>query len=85
MKFTCMLSPDGKSLRIDVGRHEGSYPAWWRQVAVEVDGLSGLPPSVTINGHAATIHAGDRGVTVTADDEGSGLSILVPLDAQPAR
>jgi alpha-glucosidase len=36
MDFRCEVSPDRMVLRL--GRHEGSYPAWWQEIHVEIYG-----------------------------------------------
>jgi alpha-glucosidase len=77
MSFTCEMSPD-HGVILHIGRHEGSYPAWWRQIAVEINGLSRKPSSVIVDGQAATFRPGDHSVTIMVEDPGSGVNIVVP-------
>jgi alpha-glucosidase len=37
MKFTCEKTAQG--LRLKIGPHEGTYPAWWKEIHVELYGL----------------------------------------------
>jgi alpha-glucosidase len=75
MSFTCSRQPDG--LSIHIGRHEGSYPAWWKQIPVEVNGLATRPTSVMINGHPAQFDAATGPLVITAGDNGNGIDILI--------
>jgi alpha-glucosidase len=77
MSFTCDVSPNHE-LILHIGKHEGSYPPWWRQIAVEIYGLSRKASSITVDGQAATFRSGDHSVTVTVADPGSGMNIVVP-------
>jgi alpha-glucosidase len=48
MDFQCEVSSDGILVRI--GKHEGSYPAWWQQIRVEIYGWSPRKRAVRLNG-----------------------------------
>jgi alpha-glucosidase len=75
MSFTCSRQPDG--LSIHIGRHEGSYPAWWKQIAVEVNGLATRPTSIMINGHPVQFDAATGPLVITAGDNGNGIDISI--------
>ena len=77
MSFSCQRSDDRREINIHVGKHEGSYPAWWKQIAVQVNGLSGKPSSVTVNGETATFSYADRSATIVAKDSGNGVDVVV--------
>jgi len=74
MDFTCQRTAD--ALRVILGKHEGSYSPWWKDIRIEVFGwsakkgkasLSGLPfdkPVVT-----------DRFFYVTVPDNGRGAIV----------
>jgi alpha-glucosidase len=79
MAFTCEGSPDGK-LTIHIGRHEGRYPAWWREIAVEVNGISQKPSSVTVDSRTATYSSANQTVTIKAMDQGNGINIVIAAD-----
>jgi alpha-glucosidase len=36
VKFTCQVASDG--LHLHIGEHEGTYPAWWKQIKADVYG-----------------------------------------------
>lgn len=48
--FTCQISRD--SMRIAIGQREGTYPAWWKDVRVEVYGWTPLKSQILVNGVA---------------------------------
>ncbi len=77
MRFTCTLSPDKKEVAIHLGKHEGDYPAWWKEVSVEVDGVAKRPSSATVNGKSATLRSSDRGFIIMTPDLGEGLDIVL--------
>jgi alpha-glucosidase len=78
MTFTCDASHTDGHLTIHIGKHEGTYPAWWHQIAVQVNGRPNRPSSITVDGHAATFSATDHSVTITTPDEGNGIDIVIP-------
>jgi alpha-glucosidase len=73
MEFTCEISPD--SLRIRVGEHKGSFPAWWRQISVEIYGWSPRKNTARVDGSRMVLpkktSAGK--LTLTIPDSGRGL------------
>ena len=75
MNFTCDVSADG--IAVHIGRHEGRYPAWWKEIIVEVNGLLRAPTSVTVNGHSVPVTASDNALHTTAADVGTGIEIAV--------
>jgi alpha-glucosidase len=77
MDFSCETSADHSSIRIHIGKHEGSYPAWWKEIAVQVNGLSVRPTSVSVNGKATSFSYADESATIVATDDGDGLEVVV--------
>jgi alpha-glucosidase len=77
MSFTCEVSPNREHLTIHIGKHIGLYPAWWHQIAVQVNGLSNKPASITIDGHPATFTTTDYSITITMPDQGNGIDIAL--------
>ena len=73
MKFDCQVAEDGFHLQISP--HEGSYPAWWKSLRVEVYGWKPLQNSALLNGQA---------MPTTASPIPSGLAITVPDDGRGA-
>jgi alpha-glucosidase len=75
MHFTCSASQG--DLTIHIGKHEGSYPAWWHDLVVEVDGLVATPSSIISNGRSITANISDRRLTFTVADDGAGMDIVL--------
>ena len=48
MKFSCEFTAD--SLHLKIGAHEGSYPAWWKEIRIEVYGWKHLSLQLAVNG-----------------------------------
>ena len=85
MKFTCDVAQETSSLAIHIGKHEGSYPAWWREIAVEIDGLSKPPGVVTVDGRttlATSFEAVTHSVSILLTDNGKGMDVVVSHAAQ---
>jgi alpha-glucosidase len=51
MKFTCEITTEG--LRLHIGSHEGSYPAWWKQIRAEIYGWKPSLGEVSIGANGA--------------------------------
>jgi alpha-glucosidase len=77
MIFTCDISSNKDELTIHIGKHEGSYPAWWHELEVAVNGLPGQPASIASNGQPVTFTRGDQSTTFTVPDSGQGLTIVL--------
>jgi len=77
MKFSCQKTSD--ELHLEIGRHEGSYPAWWKEIHAEVFGWAPKQSKVFMNEKEASVHI-DRNPQsfgfVVADD-GKGAQIEV--------
>jgi len=76
MSFRCETSATDGALAIHIGKHEGRFPAWWKRIAVEVNGLKGQASMVTVNGKAARFDGGQP-LTIFIDDAGGGAEIVV--------
>ncbi len=75
--FSCQSSEDHREINIHIGKHEGSYPAWWKEIAIQVNGLSARPSSVTVNGKSANFSYADASATIVAADSGEGIDVVV--------
>lgn len=75
MSFTCSAAADG--LHITVSPHEGSFPAWWTGIRLEVHEVK-LPAGVATNG-TKKIAAEVKGNAVLVDiqDDGKGQTVTV--------
>jgi alpha-glucosidase len=72
MDFHCEVTADG--LRLSLGEHKGSYPAWWQQLRVEIYGWTPRKRTARLNGQAsdATIESSPNKVALTIPDDGRG-------------
>jgi alpha-glucosidase len=72
MDFQCEVSSDGILVRI--GKHEGSYPAWWQQIRVEIYGWSPRKRTIRLNGGKtdAVMDVSKTSVALTIPDGGRG-------------
>jgi alpha-glucosidase len=77
MDFRCEVNADRLLLRL--GEHKGSYPAWWREIRVEIFGWSprGWSPrkrAVRLNGRNidANLNLSPDKVAITVPDDGRG-------------
>jgi alpha-glucosidase len=75
MKFDCQTAPDGFHLHI--GPHEGSYPAWWKNLAVEIYGWNPEKKIALVNGKTARDKASSipNGLVILVPDDGHGLDL----------
>ena len=48
IKVTCRQTEEG--LRIEIGAHEGSYPAWWKRLRIEIYGWRPRSGELEVNG-----------------------------------
>jgi alpha-glucosidase len=72
MEFQCEVTAD--SLRLHLGKHQGSYPAWWRQIRIEVYGWLPHEDTARLDGKSidAEISSSARGFALTIPDDGQG-------------
>jgi alpha-glucosidase len=72
MDFRCEVNANG--LRIRLGEHKGSYPAWWRDIHIEIYGWSPGQRRARLNGSniEATMDLSPGKVSLTIPDDGRG-------------
>jgi alpha-glucosidase len=73
MQFMC--STDMNGFHLHISAHEGSYPAWWKEIRAEVYGWSPSQRHVLINGkevNQTVVTALPQGVSLTFADDGKG-------------
>ena len=75
MELSCSVEADG--LHVQIGPHQGTYPAWWSRLHLEVH-REGAVQGVAFSGTKAlpTTVAGNA-VSVDIQDDGKGQSIVV--------
>jgi len=77
MKFTCERTAQG--LRLKLGPHEGTYPAWWHEVHAEIYGLAPKLGKVVVQNKEVPVHI-DRepqSIGFVVADDGNGAEIEV--------
>jgi alpha-glucosidase len=77
MSFTCEVSPGDGAISLHIGKHEGGYPAWWKQIVVEVNGLATRPRSATVDGRRAETQSGSGPIRLTLPDDGKGIEVVL--------
>jgi alpha-glucosidase len=75
MKFSCKETAEG--LRLEISQHEGSYPAWWKEIDAEIYGWVLKEGKVSLNGKAAPlqIYRESYMIHVTFQDDGKGAQL----------
>lgn len=76
VQFTCHVTNDG--LRLHIGAHEGSHPAWWTEIRAEVYGWKPSKGTVSVEGvkDSAPIVPDAEGVSFQLHDDGKGVEVL---------
>jgi len=77
MKFSCQVNSEGMQLMI--GPHEGSYPAWWKEIRIEIYGVTPKRGELLVNAEkiAQGIEINPNGATFLIADDGKGAEIEV--------
>ena len=77
MKFSCNRTAEG--MHLEIGSHEGSYPAWWKDVHVEVFGLTRKQNDLFVNGKriSAPMDGNAQSTGFTVKDDGKGEVIEI--------
>ncbi len=77
MKFTCQLTQEG--LKLTISPREGSYPAWWTEIQVEVYGWTPKEGAVNINSKKAAVkvNRGNDYVDFLIPDDGEGSEVEI--------
>jgi len=77
MKFSCNQTADG--MRLEISSHEGSYPAWWKEVHVEILGLAPQQSELSLNGKRISVRmdGNSQSTGFTVEDDGKGEVIEI--------
>lgn len=78
MQFTCKVDDGG--FHLHVSAHEGSYPAWWKEIRAEIYGWSPKTKQISLNGRSegqAALKSLPYGVDVVFADDGKGDDLLI--------
>ncbi len=77
VSFTCTTSASDHTTEVHVGRHEGRFPAWWKQILVQINGLSAPAQSASVNSKPARIENSENKASILAEDDGTGIDMLI--------
>jgi alpha-glucosidase len=74
-KFSCQVDSEG--LHLKIGPHEGSYPAWWKEIRVEIYGVTPKQSELLVNSKriAQGIEVIRNGAEFVIPDDGKGAEI----------
>jgi len=75
MKFSCEQTSEG--LRLSISPHEGSYPAWWKEIHAEIYGWTPKSGELRVNGkpNIASPSRQAKGVQFAIADDGKGMLV----------
>jgi alpha-glucosidase len=78
MEFSCEEVASG--LRLHIGRHQGTYQPWWKQLQVEVYGWNQGPSRILMNDKteiASTLDSVRHIISLTIPDDGGGTDLEI--------
>jgi alpha-glucosidase len=77
MKFRCEKTPEG--LRLTISPHEGSYPAWWKEIHAEIYGWSPKQGRVFVQEKELPGHLdrAPQSIGFVIPDDGNGAQVNV--------
>jgi alpha-glucosidase len=77
MKFSCERTADG--LRLALGRHMGSYPAWWKEIRAEIYGWTPKQGTIFVQGKELPVQIDHEALSIgfVLADDGHGAEVEV--------
>jgi alpha-glucosidase len=75
MSFSCQIAKDG--LNVSIGDHQGTYPAWWKQIRAEIYGWRPQKGIVTVSSKPVPLTRETHAVAFTVPDDGKGLEAVL--------
>ena len=75
MKFSCLRTTDG--LHLNISSHEGSYPAWWKEIHFEIYGFTPNHDEIVVNSKKVSAFMDRERLRVGFQiaDDGKGLDV----------
>jgi hypothetical protein len=66
-------------MHLTIGPHEGSYPAWWKEIRIEIYGVTPKRGEVLVNAKRIEqgIEVAPNGADFVFVDDGKGADIVV--------
>jgi alpha-glucosidase len=77
MTFTCHVSQQTGELSIHLGKHEGTYSAWWQRISIEVNGVSQQPRFVIVDGLVTAATYSAHKVVIDMPDNAGEADIII--------
>jgi alpha-glucosidase len=76
-RFTCRANT--ASMQVTLSKREGIYPAWWKQIQLEIYGWTPSKNEVMVNGLAVNtqIGGGNHSIDIVIPDDGNGSTVEV--------
>jgi alpha-glucosidase len=77
MNFSCQITDNGMQLKI--GPHQGTYPAWWKDIHVEIYGWTPKQGEVVVDSKklSGPIDHTSQALGFTFADDGKGAEVIV--------
>ena len=75
VQFTCSTSAGVTS--VQVSRHQGSYPAWWKQLRIEINGQPSVAKTANVGGLSVPVQNVSKNAVIIVTDDGEGISLVV--------
>ena len=75
MDFSCSAGADG--LHVQIGPHQGQYPAWWNGIHLEVHSRTPLRGIASSGAKRLLATTKDHAVLVDVQDDGKGQTVVV--------
>ncbi len=73
MSFSCRVAKDG--LHLTIGPHQGSYPAWWKEIRAEVFGWKPEKGTLLVNSKPVSLSRTAHGIVFIIADDGTGIEV----------
>jgi len=75
MTFSCRVASDG--LHLNIGAHQGTYPAWWKEIRAEVYGWKPEKGIAVVDSKPVPLTKQAHGFAFTIADNGKGAEALL--------
>ena len=75
MKFSCQRTAEG--VHLNISSHEGSYPAWWKEIHFEIYGFTPNQDEIVVNSKKAPAFMDRERLRIGFQiaDDGKGLDV----------
>ena len=75
MNFGCRITP--QCMNIEIGAHQGSFHAWWKEIRIEIFGWTPSTGEVLVNGQkvVASKSQNKQEVAFRIADDGNGANV----------